>query len=72
MLYAFLSPARVELQEAVDFYNTQRSGLGEEFASEVRHTISRILGNPTAWPKLSLNVRRCRVTRFAYGVIYQI
>lgn len=72
MRHAFLPSAKAELQEAVDFYEDRRAGLGEEFAAEVRSTVGRILLNPTAWSKLSENARRCRLRRFPYGLIYQI
>jgi len=72
MTYAFLSPARGELQEAVDFYNARQAGLGEEFAAEVVNTIHRILATPESWARLSKNTRRCRLRRFPYGLIYQI
>ena len=38
----FLAPARVEFAEAVRHYETQRPGLGDEFAAEVQRTINRI------------------------------
>jgi toxin ParE2 len=72
MKYDFLAPARAELQEAVYYYEDRRPGLGEEFATEVRDTIDRILLNPTVWAKLSANVRRCRLRRFPYALIYQV
>lgn len=72
MKYDFLAPARAELQEAIDYYEDRRPGLGKELATEVRSTIDRILLNPIAWAKLSANVRRCRLRRFPYALIYQV
>lgn len=71
-LFGFLEPARIELEEAINFYNQQRANLGDEFAAEVLNTINRILNHPEAWTKLSKHTRRCRTNRFPYGVIYQI
>ncbi|HEV2852966.1 MAG TPA: type II toxin-antitoxin system RelE/ParE family toxin [Thermoanaerobaculia bacterium] len=71
MKYIFLAPARTELQEAVYYYEDRRPGLGEEFAAEVKSTIGRILLNPTVWTRISKNVRRCRLRRFPYALIYQ-
>ena len=48
------------------------TGLGFEFAEEVYATIARIIQYPDAWSVLSKNSRRCLVSRFPYGVIYQI
>lgn len=72
MMHRFLAPARAELEEAADRYEARRPGLGAEFAAEVQNAISRILQLPLACPKISQRCRRCRVTRFPYGVIYQI
>jgi ParE toxin of type II toxin-antitoxin system, parDE len=71
-LYGFLEPAQNEFDEAINFYNQQRQGLGYEFAAEVLNTINRILRYPEAWNKLSKRTRRCRTKRFPFGVIYQI
>ena len=72
MSYRFLLPAREELEEAIEFYNQRRRGLGYEFAEEVESTISRIVALPRAWPVVSPRARRCRTRRFPYGVVYQI
>lgn len=71
-LFGFLEPARIEFEEAIEFYNQQRPNLGDEFAAEVLNTINRILNHPEAWTKLSKRTRRCLTNRFPYGVIYQI
>ena len=71
-LFGFLEPARIEFEEAINFYNQQRSNLGDDFATEVLNTINRILNHPEAWTKLSRRTRRCQTNRFPYGVIYQI
>lgn len=72
MIHRFLAPARAELEEAVDYYEGCRPGLGVEFAAEVQEAITRILQHPLAHPRISKRSRRCRVARFLYGVIYQI
>jgi plasmid stabilization system protein ParE len=72
MIHRFLAPARAELEEAVDYYDALRSGLGDELAAEVQRAISRILQHPLACPRIAKRSRRCRVARFPYGVIYQI
>jgi hypothetical protein len=40
MIHRFLAPARVELEEAVDYYEGCRPGLGVEFAAEVQKAIA--------------------------------
>jgi ParE toxin of type II toxin-antitoxin system, parDE len=68
----FLAPVRIEFAEAVRHYETQRPGLGDEFAAEVQRTIERILQYPEAWSLLSRRTRRCPTNRFPYGIIYQV
>jgi plasmid stabilization system protein ParE len=72
MIHRFLAPARAELEEAVDYYEGCRPGLGQEFAVEVQTAIARIVQHPLACARISKRSRRCRVTRFPYGIIYQI
>jgi len=67
-----LSCAEREFADAVDFYNTERPGLGYEFAQEVQNTLDRIGAFPEAWPLFSNRTRRCIVRRFPYGVLYQV
>jgi hypothetical protein len=66
----FLPEAIVELDGAVDFYNDQLAGLGLEFAAEVGHGVTRIQQHPKAWQSLGRRVRRYRLNRFPYGLVY--
>lgn len=72
MKYSFHPSAKIELNEAIYYYESCRSGLGAEFAKEVRSTVRRITEFPEAWSPLTKNTRRCLTKRFPYGVIYQI
>jgi hypothetical protein len=72
MKFYFHPDAEAEFYEAVEYYEKFQPGLGLEFAEEVFATITRIIQYPDAWSALSKNTRRCLVSRFPYGVIYQI
>ena len=72
MKYSFHPSAQAELDEAVDYYEECRLGLGLEFTKEFYSTIYRIIQFPEAWSPLSRNTRRCLTNRFPYGIIYQI
>ena len=63
----FLEIARLELDEAVAFYDGESPGLGEVFLAEVLSALDRIERFPAAWPPLSANTRRCKTLRFPYG-----
>ena len=65
-----LEVAEQELDEAVSYYNSQVAGLGDAFLLEAIAAIERIRQFPDAWHPLGENVRRCRLRRFPYGLIY--
>jgi plasmid stabilization system protein ParE len=71
MNISVLDAAQAELDDAIDYYDERRSGLGLEFAEEVEQALKRITHYPEAWAALSSRVRRCIVIRFPYSVIYQ-
>ncbi len=70
MIVRVLEVARQELDEAVSYYNAQVPGLGDAFLVETLAAIDRIQRYPDAWHPLSEHVRRCRLRRFSYGLIY--
>ena len=70
MKIRFLKIAQVELDSAVDYYNSERRGLGYEFLWEVCAAIDRIKEFPEAWQPYYKESRRCLIRRFPYGVIY--
>jgi len=66
----FLGIAEIELDQAVHCYGAQAPGLGETFLIEVLSAADRIARFPAAWHPLGEGVRRCRLSRFPYGLIY--
>lgn len=70
MKYRFLSHARKELEDSVNYYNQQQTGLGYNFAEEVDAVIQRILIDPTSYEKVSDNIYSLRTSRFPYAVFY--
>lgn len=68
----FLNAAETELDEGIEYYNTQKSGLGFEFLDQVQSAVARIKQYPDAWQQLSRRTRRCLIKQFPYGIIYQI
>jgi toxin ParE1/3/4 len=68
----FLSTAELELKEAMEFYEAAREGLGSEFLAEIEETVSLIEAYPLAWTALSPRTRRIRISRFPYGLFYQV
>jgi hypothetical protein len=68
----FASTAELELKEAMEFYESARTGLGGEFLGEVEATTNLIESFSRAWTSLSSRTRRCRTHRFPYGLFYQV
>ncbi len=65
MRVSYLDAADSEFDEAIAYYNTQRAGLGFEFADEVKEAVERIKNYPDAWTPLSERVRRCQGPSFS-------
>jgi hypothetical protein len=72
MRIRFLEIAEIELDEAIQYYNYEVAGLGDDFLTEVLDTLDRIARFPEAWHPCSKRTRRCQTRRFPYGIIYQI
>jgi len=68
----FLAEAEAELDDAVAYYEAQLAGLGSDFAAEVQAGIARIKEYPEAWQLLGRRVRRYRLNRFPYGLLYAV
>jgi plasmid stabilization system protein ParE len=66
----FLAVARQELDDAVDWYESQSPGLGYEFLDELDRVVRRIKSYPDSCQELTSGLRRALVNRFPYGVIY--
>lgn len=72
MRIRFLEIAEIEMDEAIQFYNYEADGLGDDFLTEVLDALDRIVKFPTAWHPCSKRTRRCQTRRFPYGIIYQV
>jgi heme oxygenase len=72
MKIKLLEIAQVEMDDAIEYYNYEVSGLGDAFLSEVLNALDRIGEFPEAWHRCSKRTRRCQTRRFPYGIIYQI
>ena len=72
MTVRFLEIAEIELDQAFHWYESQAPGLGGAFLIEVLSAAERISLYPEAWHSLGAGLRRCRLNRFPYGLIYAI
>jgi len=70
MSVRLLEPAQAELDEAMAWYAEQAPGLDDAFLLETLKAIQLIEQFPSAWHPLSPQIRRCRLRRFPYSVVY--
>jgi plasmid stabilization system protein ParE len=67
-----VGPARAELEEAFDFYEGRRPGLGDELIADFEAAVAKILRNPTMGRRVARDVRRWSLHQFPYALIYQV
>lgn len=70
MSVRLLQSAQAELEDAIAWYASQAPGLGDAFLIETLKTLKLIEQYPKAWHPLTQQVRRCRLRRFPYSVVY--
>jgi plasmid stabilization system protein ParE len=63
--------ARAEFDEAYDWYEGQRAGLGEAFAEQVQRVFDRIAAMPRLHAAVFGDVRKAVVARFPYCAFYR-
>lgn len=66
------SEAIWDLQDAFEWYERKRKGLGFEFIEEIESGYLKICNNPLHYPPINTQFRRIRINRFPYLVIYEI
>ena len=63
--------AKKEFDEAFDWYNARRTGLGVEFVAEVQRVFDRIAVFPKMHGVVFSDIRKGVVRRFPYCVFYR-
>jgi len=72
MKIRFIVPARQELDDAYEWYEREVRGLGVEFLDEIDQAVHRIKAFPESCEVLTGDMRRARLVRFPYGLIYGV
>lgn len=67
----FRRQARLEFDEAGDWYEKERPGLGLEFLAEIHFLIQRIATTPEQFPMLYRDVRKAVARRFPYCIYFR-
>ena len=63
--------AQAEFDQAFDWYDARRPGLGTEFLTEVQRVFDRIAANPLLHRVVFADIRKGVVRRFPFCVFYR-
>ena len=68
----FRPAAAADAEDGYLWYEIQKTGLGEEFLSEVSDALNRIIENPESYPVIHRDTHRALLRRFPYGLFYRV
>jgi plasmid stabilization system protein ParE len=68
----FHPEALAEADEAASFYKEQQPNLELRFLEALNDSISRIRRNPLLYRRVEGDIRKCRIMRFPYGIVYRV
>ena len=68
----FLSTALADIEDARQWYETQRPELGTDFLDAVESAVDSVAAFPTAYPVEYRDARRFLLERFPYCVYYRV
>ena len=71
MRVSFNELAERELNDAIQYFEYEQSGLGAAFLAEVRRCVSGIAEHPEAGAVVVGRIRRRLCQRFPYGLLYR-
>jgi plasmid stabilization system protein ParE len=66
----FTGAALAELVDAQDWYESESTGLGRQFRTEVDAAVERMSARPRQFPSIYENLRRALVRRFPYSLLF--
>lgn len=72
MRVTFNELAERELNDAAEYYELERPGLGSIFIAEVQRCTEGIVAHPQAAPAVRGEIRRRLCQRFPYGLLYSV
>ena len=72
MQIIFSKYAKLELEDAVHFYEFEFEGLGRRFRAEIKKAAIRISEYPAAWSIEKGDIRKCLIHKFPYKLLYSI
>jgi toxin ParE1/3/4 len=64
--------AQAEFDQAADWYNAQKPGLGLRYVAAIRQALFDISDQPNRWPEVWPGVREAPVPKWPYYIYYQV
>lgn len=64
------SAAEADIQEAYEYYEECRQGLGQDFILCLEASLDKITKKPQHYPVVHRNVHRILVKRFPFGIFF--
>jgi len=71
MPVSFHDLAKLELNEAAEYYDSESAGLGQAFITEVERCTEEIVRYPDAGLVTRGSIRRRLIRRFPYALLYR-
>ena len=68
----FRQAARRDFDDAANWYEERRAGLGQEFITEIDRAITLAAADPSHFPVMHRDVRCVRARRFPYSVFFRV
>jgi plasmid stabilization system protein ParE len=72
MQVRFLRPAESEADEAVEYFDGQRNGLGERFEQDLQDAVDFVREHPLSGKPITDSVRKCGLRTFRYNIVYVV
>lgn len=64
--------AKLELDNAVAFYNIEQKGLGNLFKEEIKSSFRLISRHPVLWSEITSDIRKFVLHKFPYKILYSV
>ncbi|MCX7140837.1 MAG: type II toxin-antitoxin system RelE/ParE family toxin [Proteobacteria bacterium] len=68
----FRRAAKSEFENAANWYEVQRTGLGEEFVSEIEQALAQAAAAPQRYPVVLGDIQRTVARRFPFSVYFRV
>ena len=68
----FTSAAEADVEEAFQWYDSQRPGLGAAFRHALDIVVMAVVSNPEAYAVIHRQTRRALLPKFPYGLFYRV